>query len=257
MKNKFEGFLICSDIDGTLSGQSGISKENIDAINYFQNEGGLFTVATGRSAHYINNFKFKVNAPIVCVNGTAIYDLKNEKLLESFPLDNDYSRVIEFLFKRFSGTFYNAEICTLDSSIAFEGPDFLYPERITEELCRHTSLKIVFRFKNSEDAANARKALNVEFSHITDFVRAWPFGLEMLPADGGKGKCIRILKEKYCKDVHTVIGIGDFENDISLIRDADIGIAVENAIDEVKAYADQIAPSNDHNAIAYIINNML
>ncbi len=45
-------------------------------------------------------------------------------------------------------------------------------------------------------------------------------------------------------------------NDISLLRMADIGYATENAIREVKAVADKIAPSNTENAIACIINSL-
>ena len=45
---KFDGILLCSDWDGTLSDSGNIPKANIDAIRYFQREGGLFTFASGR-----------------------------------------------------------------------------------------------------------------------------------------------------------------------------------------------------------------
>ena len=39
---KFEGILICTDLDGTLlKNDKSVSKENIDAINYFKENGGL------------------------------------------------------------------------------------------------------------------------------------------------------------------------------------------------------------------------
>ena len=42
--NKFEGIIICTDLDGTLlKNDKSISKENKKAIEYFQSEGGLFT----------------------------------------------------------------------------------------------------------------------------------------------------------------------------------------------------------------------
>ena len=46
---KFEGCLICTDLDGTLfRSDKTVSKENIDAIEYFKSEGGYFTFVTGR-----------------------------------------------------------------------------------------------------------------------------------------------------------------------------------------------------------------
>ena len=46
---KFDGILICTDLDGTLINSSEkVSKENLDAIEYFKANGGLFTFVTGR-----------------------------------------------------------------------------------------------------------------------------------------------------------------------------------------------------------------
>jgi hydroxymethylpyrimidine pyrophosphatase-like HAD family hydrolase len=44
---KFDGYLICSDFDGTIYIDQQISKKNIEAIEYFQSEGGYFTFANG------------------------------------------------------------------------------------------------------------------------------------------------------------------------------------------------------------------
>ena len=46
---KFDGYLICSDFDGTIYADGKISQENIDAIEYFQSKGGYFTFASGRN----------------------------------------------------------------------------------------------------------------------------------------------------------------------------------------------------------------
>jgi len=50
---KFDGIIIVSDIDGTFLGRNGrLVPENLRAIEYFQKEGGSFTVATGRE-HFL------------------------------------------------------------------------------------------------------------------------------------------------------------------------------------------------------------
>ena len=81
---KFDGILICTDLDGTLyKNDKTISAENKSAIEYFKNEGGYFTFITGRiaaGAKIVNDI-IKANAPCGCVNGGGIYDYRTEKLL--------------------------------------------------------------------------------------------------------------------------------------------------------------------------------
>ena len=86
---KFKGYLLCSDCDGTLTyGEEVLSEENVKAIKYFQKEGGIFTLATGRFPEYADKFKdrFKVNAPIVALNGAVLYDKDNEQIIEKWPM---------------------------------------------------------------------------------------------------------------------------------------------------------------------------
>ena len=54
-------------------------------------------------------------------------------------------------------------------------------------------------------------------------------------------------------DMSKTVAVGDFENDVSMIKAAGIGYAVANAKDCAKAAADRITVSNDEHAIAAII----
>ena len=74
---KFENILICTDLDGTLlNSNREISKENIDAIEYFKSEGGLFTFITGRVPKTSKSICDSIapNAPYGCMNGGGIFD---------------------------------------------------------------------------------------------------------------------------------------------------------------------------------------
>ena len=52
------------------------------------------------------------------------------------------------------------------------------------------------------------------------------------------------------------IAVGDFNNDVSMIRAAGIGFAVDNAVAEAKAVADYVTVSNNHHAIAAIVDRL-
>ena len=77
----FEGTLILTDLDGTyLFDDHHISKENRDAARYFMDNGGLFTVATGRSKAGMEHFfpELEINAPAILYNGSVIYDFERK-----------------------------------------------------------------------------------------------------------------------------------------------------------------------------------
>ena len=57
-------------------------------------------------------------------------------------------------------------------------------------------------------------------------------------------------------DPNKIIAIGDNENDISMIKTAKLGVAVSNAIDELKAVADLVTVSNNEHAIAAIVEKL-
>lgn len=53
------------------------------------------------------------------------------------------------------------------------------------------------------------------------------------------------------------MAIGDSYNDISMIKYAGLGVAMENAPDEVKKWADYITGTNDDDGVAKVINKFV
>lgn len=65
-----------------------------------------------------------------------------------------------------------------------------------------------------------------------------------------------IWLKKIGIEQNKIIAVGDNMNDISMLEAAGISYAVENAEESVKKIADNLAPSNNCSAIAYIINRL-
>lgn len=254
---RYSGYLICSDIDGTLADGDYISRENLDAISYFQSEGGLFTVATGRYAHYVERFPFTVNAPVIAVNGAAIYDLQNERLLHSFRIDRDVTEVLAHIYSLYGKDIEAHDLCFIDGETSFSGEQLSDSSDASALSARSDEFKHVFRFYDEEKARLARLELLDSFGSSFNFFRGWPQGLEMFSLSAGKGPCLKLMKNKFCEGIHTAIGIGDFENDVTMMADADISYAVANACDEAKALAKRQAPHFHENAVAWVIEDIL
>ena len=79
----FSDILLTVDFDRTLTApDSSIPERNLEAIRYFMENGGIFTVNTGRSVPMTKKFRdvVPVNAPLLLYNGSAAYDLTTKTL---------------------------------------------------------------------------------------------------------------------------------------------------------------------------------
>ena len=80
----FSGCLFACDIDGTLMSSGKINPRNIEKIEFFMNEGGYFSLSTGRTVGAVGPVldKIKRVSPSVVANGCMIYDYENKKALD-------------------------------------------------------------------------------------------------------------------------------------------------------------------------------
>ena len=112
---RFHGILLASDFDNTLlyteeALRSGgeipaMSRRNVDAIQRWMAEGGLFAVATGRAMPAFRKYAAMVptNAPAVVDNGGAIYDYRTEEYLTTSFLHDDCRKHIAQVMEAFPG----------------------------------------------------------------------------------------------------------------------------------------------------------
>jgi hypothetical protein len=81
--------------------------------------------------------------------------------------------------------------------------------------------------------------------------------IEIVNKGVSKGRALKILGGYLGIEREEMIAIGDSENDIEMIKFAGLGVAVENAIDEVKKVADFITKSNMEDGVKYVIDKFI
>ena len=79
---------------------------------------------------------------------------------------------------------------------------------------------------------------------------------EILPKGISKGDVLPRLCEHLQLSMDKTVTVGDYHNDVSMLRAAKAGVAVANACDEAKAAAKYVTVSNDQHAIAQIIRDI-
>ena len=257
---KFDGILICTDLDGTLlRDDKTVSKENLEAIEYFKSEGGLFTFITGRMPYFSRQIRDTVrpNAPIGCINGGGIYDYERDEYLMLNVLPQDVSELVVDVADALPGI-----------GVIVNTPDKLYFPYDNMATAKHRALtgmpyadadirsfdkqiaKIVFTDLSTDTMDEVMRILNCHKRHSEfDFIRSEKHLYEILPKGNSKGNVLMKMAELLGIDKRRTVALGDYNNDISMLSAAGVGIAVKNATNEAKAAADRITVSNEEHAI--------
>ena len=250
---KFSDVLLTVDYDRTLTApDSSIPARNLEAIQYFMENGGAFTVNTGRSVPMTKVFRDKVpvNAPLLLYNGSAAYDLQEKKLTFCHAIDLDLWEVVhrcEALFPDLT-----VEVQGIDAHYRFSDNP-MWDAFSVHQNCAHafaqpgddlgTFLKFTlygqFRspvladmFTGSEEECRrideVEALLQEEFGEKCEVFRAATRIIDVHAKGVSKARSARELQQQLGRKI--LICVGDAENDLSMMRDADYAFAPEDGI---------------------------
>lgn len=88
-------------------------------------------------------------------------------------------------------------------------------------------------------------------------MKSEPFFLEIMPKGVDKGEALAKLAESLGIDQSETMAFGDQANDLSMIKWAGCGVAMGNAIDEMKDNAQYVTASNDDEGIAKALEELV
>ena len=84
-----------------------------------------------------------------------------------------------------------------------------------------------------------------------------PYNLEIFSSTAGKGNALMLLADILGIDRKATIAVGDSTNDSTMVKAAGLGLAMENAMDELKSAADQVICSNEEHVAKFILENKI
>lgn len=100
-------------------------------------------------------------------------------------------------------------------------------------------------------------AVPAEFHDRFYIVRSTPFFLEFMNKDASKGNALAALSKKLGIKQDEVMSLGDQGNDMTMIKWAGLGVAMGNAIDDIKAAANEITAPNSEDGVAQAIEKFV
>lgn len=253
MKNK--KIVIVSDLDGTFLNDSGNPAErNIAAVHAFKQEGHYFTIATGRFAIKWSEY---ANGPIILCNGAFMYDPKTGRKM------NEHM---------FSGASLYSILCEIHDK--FPRPKVRYTDNRDIHFLFEGNggddigdmwYKVVYE-SSYNDPEEAKKELSLIKEYLEEkygdrftynFSSPWLF--EILQPGVSKGAALNHLRDYYRTIGEDVIiyAAGDYENDLEMLRSADIPVCPENALPSVRAEVEKaggmVVSDNNDGSIADLI----
>ncbi|MBE6798524.1 MAG: HAD family hydrolase [Ruminococcaceae bacterium] len=261
--------LYISDLDGTLLHSDALPSEHtVETVNFLVEKGYNITFATARSissaAEILPDFRLKL--PVVMMNGVCLTDINSKKQLNVFSMSREVARKAIEIFERHGRPPMHftidekGEICVDYKLIKSEYErEFMEVRRSRYNhfvQCREydTSsgavyLSAIDRKETVEAIVEELKLLDgIGFTYYLDTYSDGQYFIEVYSSLAGKQNAINLMKERYGFD--RVVAFGDNGNDVEMLQNADIGIAVGNAQQSAKLVADLVIDTNENDGVA-------
>ncbi len=275
----YSRYLIVTDLDGTFLGKGAcLVKRNLQAMERFKAGGGHITAGTGRIPtsirHDIPDCGILFNAPAVTANGAFIYDLTQDVCLHSTPMNPwlalEAARLVESMSDRVgmrvsTGRYSLVNRDRLNAAIlqdiggdadAYEGEVLPLSAWNPDHALWY---KMVFRGE-PEDLARIRPAVEAAFGDAFEYSVSSPRFFELQKKGctkaTGLGFVADYLEQKLGHPVITV-AVGDQENDLPMLRAADIAACPENAVEGVKAACGVHLCHHDEGCMADLVEKLM
>jgi hypothetical protein len=259
--------LIATDLDGTLLRADGsVSPRTRAALADAQARGIQIVVCTARPVRWMRGLAEEggMTGTAVCANGAVLWDLAADALVGSFPIACETAfEVVSRLRPLMPGGAWAIE--TVDHfghepgyRVRWPVPDDATVEAI-EVLLATPPVKLLLRPDRERDAqAFAERArLEVaEFVEVT-YSDASATLLEMSAAGVSKGSGLAALCAARGIDPADTVAFGDMPNDLPMLTWAGRSFAMANGHPDVIAAADEVAPPNDQDGVATVLERLL
>lgn len=259
------------DLDGTLIDSSKkLSEVNKMAIWKAIDRGVVIILASGRPMFGVKPVADMLELKerggyILAYNGGNIFNCRTEKLIFSKQIPDkcvaDICRIAK-ANKVQPLTYFEDKILAENDRDEYV---------LKEAFCNSAGIKVVEDLADFVDypvekllvvGEHARllpvkNELDRIHGDVLDIFFSEEYFLEIVPKHVAKAKALSALMEILGIGKEELIACGDAMNDISMVKYAGLGVVMANAYENIKQYGDYIAPSNDDNGVAAVIERFI
>lgn len=258
--------LFISDFDGTMGvAPDHIEKETVESIKEYQQKGGIFVICTGRSYLSIKNVceKYGIKGIAIAFQGSLACDLSENKIIFNGGMDNTLTaRVVQDLLD------FGIETGVYLDDLFYYGkrtPAIAEYERLVT--VNGVSVDNLIEFINTTDK-KVRKILSIgkneELNRVLEILskkygdeiivnRSAKTLLEVISPKWSKREAVVRIAKHYNIPLSSVLTAGDSTNDIGLLDGQWHGVAVGDAMEELKKYAKEVTVPFKEQPIKFLL----
>ena len=256
------------DIDGTLVDENkNVSSKTMHAIQKAKEKGIEVVICSGRPRYSSLGFQELCDASkyLICTNGSEIYDcqmqevlykscvdFENCKFLYEFAEVNNMVIKLNFGIARLTNKaeYVDKNEIILDEDIEI----FLSKNDITQISLSSTHLEKIQEIKS---IIEERQGVKVANEFIWEVNNEKLHSIHCTNTNVSKGNAMAGLCKFLKVDLRQAVAIGDGINDISMIKMAGLGVAMENAPEEIKQVANMVTSSNEESGVGKVLEMIL
>lgn len=266
--------IIALDLDGTLTNSEKIiTPRTFDALMKAQREGVRLVLASGRPTFGIAALANQLQLAdyggyVLSYNGGRIIDWCEKTVIFSQVVDQklvpilyDFAEkaqlpIVTYLPEAILASKNEGEYLAEEARI--NGKPVVVAQNFVEEAMQISGGSTKFLIPGEPELLiQLESEMKAALSEQMEVFRSAPFFLELPPKGIDKAQSLQRLLTHLGLERESLMAFGDGFNDLSMIQFAGQGVAMANAVEEVKSIADFVTTSNEEDGIAHALEQLL
>lgn len=244
--------LIVLDLDKTLlNSENQISEYNLNVLKQYKARGGRIAIATGRAITRSRKYVEQIEAcGLITLNGSVTY--YNNEIIAQTPIDKD--KVYDMVQRLMAIDGMSMAVCYPDYMIT-SNPKFAVPG--VNDYCdmKQFSLDEIQNIKAFSSNYEAMDAIDYDFYGCRKITSQKEEGFHVIACkDVDKINGIKVLCTHLGIKLENTIAFGDDYNDLQMLKQCGIGVAMANASEMVKNEANTVTLSNNEDGVGVWLN---
>ena len=260
--------MIAIDLDNTLlTSEKKVDQETADLIKKANRAGKKIVLATGRMYEAAVAFleELELDTPLITYNGALVKN-KNREVIQENLISYELTKAVVELAEDFGlhiqyysdgDYYYRWENKYAREYGEITGLPGVETRVKLQNFIKKPALKLLVIEDQEKRREYFKKELYKYYKHRLSISSSMSTYIEITSSNVNKGRALVDLANEYKILPEEIIAVGDGYNDLPMLEMAGLGVAMENAPEEIRAKADRITNSNDEQGVAKVLEYLL